>query len=322
MTPVSIIIPAWNEAKTLRATVQALLGIDYDKRKCEVIVVAGGDDNTYQIALELSPTMQGFSKYIALLQRPEGKNAAIQQGIKEAANEIIVLLDADTLVSKGWLRSMTSPIELGRCDLTIANPEPMRRNWVSDYYMITKTYFFHSITTFSGHSMAFKGDIVRKRLEYFFDEDVKVGVDYLLAKRFSEQGKQVMFSKDASVVTHLPSSLKYFILTELRWLTALISIEGPNYRSLACNITVVGALILAIPVSKIPFLYSLLFNSIYITKRAYLFLIASRQYKTNIRNIFGFVILSYIYHVIGLISHIKYFLGLSKGNYLCQGQRY
>ena len=151
-----------------------------------------------------------------------------------------------------------------------------------------------------------------------------MGVDYLLAKRFSEQGKQVMFSKDASVVTHLPSSLKYFILTELRWLTALISIEGPNYRSLACNITVVGALalILAVPVSKIPFLYSLLFNSIYITKRAYLFLIASRQYKTNIRNIFGFVILSYIYHVIGLISHIKYFLGLSKGNYLCQGQRY
>ena len=57
MTSVSIIIPAWNEAKTISATLEALLGIEYDKKCCEVIVVSGGNDNTYELARKLSRSM-------------------------------------------------------------------------------------------------------------------------------------------------------------------------------------------------------------------------------------------------------------------------
>jgi cellulose synthase/poly-beta-1,6-N-acetylglucosamine synthase-like glycosyltransferase len=188
--------------------------------------------------------------------------------------------------------------------------------------MITKTYFLDSITTFSGHSMAFKASEVKNRIEYFFDKDVKVGVDYLLAKKFLEEGRKIMFARDASVTTYLPSSFRYFVLTELRWITAFIKIEGVSYRALACNIAVVAALILAISLSKTLFILSVLFNSIYMTKRARIFFVASRRYKTNIGNIFGFIILSYTYHVVGLISHIRHYLGLSKEAYLYQGDRY
>ncbi len=322
MTSVSIIIPAWNEAKTLEATGQALLDIEYDKRKCEVIVVAGGDDDTYEIAQKLSASMEMFARYVVICQAPQGKNTAIQLGIKEAKNKIIVLLDADTIVSKEWLKRMIDPIEQGRCDLTIANPEPVEKNWVSDYYMITKAYFLDRITTFSGHSMAFETDIVRNRLDYFLDKDVRVGVDYLLAKRFFEQGREVKFVGDAHVITHLPSSLKYFVLTELRWLTALINIDGVSYRTLARNATVVAVLILAIPFSKTPFILSLLFHVIYMMKRTRMFLVGYRSCGSGIRSVFGFILLSYIYHVLGFICYVKHFLGLSKESYLYQGQRY
>jgi cellulose synthase/poly-beta-1,6-N-acetylglucosamine synthase-like glycosyltransferase len=322
MPSVSIIIPAWNEERTLKATLHALLEIDYDKKRCEVIVVAGGSDNTYEIAKSLLQTMEPFSGYIVLHQQPAGKNAAIQRGIIEAKNAIIVLLDADTIVTNQWLENMVEPIEQGKTDLTIANPEPVRKNWVSDYYMITKTYFLHSITTFSGHSMAFKASIVEERRGYFFDEDIKVGVDYLLAKRFLEQGQRIRFAKDARVITHLPSSLKYFVLCELRWITALINIQGVSYRALASNTVVVAALLFALPLSKTLFMLSALFNTLYIIKRVRMFVIASRHYTTSVRNIFGFLILSYTYHVIGLISHVNYFLGLRRGGHLYQGQRY
>jgi len=322
MKSVSIIIPAWNEERTLKATLYALLEIDYDKTRCEVIAVAGGSDNTYKIARSLVGPMKPFSRYVVLLQEPAGKNAAIQLGLNVANNAIIVLLDADTIVSKQWLTSMLHPIAQGKTDLTIANPNPVRKNWVSDYYMITKTYFLHRITTFSGHSMAFKASDVKNRLQYFFDRDVKVGVDYLLAKRFLEQGKKIMFVKDAYVTTHIPSSPKYFVRSESRWQTAFINIDGASYRSLTSNGIIVGALAAMVPLNKTLFIVALLLNTVYVIKRARIFLIGSKLYKSRIRNIFGFIILSYAYHLVGFISYLRYFLGLSEQKYLHQGQRY
>ena len=321
MISVTIIIPAWDEEKTMGASLRALLDVAYDKDRCEIVVVAGGGDNTYELAQELSATMGKFSKYTVIVQEPKGKNAAIQQGIKEAKNDIIVLLDTDTIVSEQWLKHMVAPIEQGTCDLTIANPEPLKRTWVSHYYMIIKTSLLDSILTYSGNSMAFKAEIVKDRLEYFFDRNVKVGVDYLLAKRFMRQGLKVVFARDASVLTYTPSSFKYFVLTELRWLTALINIDGVSYRALACNTAVVAALILAIPVSKTLFILSLLFNVAYMFKKARMFLVAFKRCNIGVTDIFGFIMLSYAYHVIGFISYIKYFLGLSGESYLYQGQR-
>lgn len=321
MTSVSFIIPAWNEERTLKATVEALLCMDYDKKMCEVIVVAGGSDSSYQIALDLTTPMAAFARYVVLRQGPHGKNAAIQQGIGSATGDITLLLDADTIVSEGCLKAMVAPIEQGACDLTVANPDPITRNWVSDYYMLTKAYLLDSITTFSGHAIAFRTSVVRDRVDYFFDRTVKVGVDYLLAKRFWEDGRKTMLARDARVKTHLASSLRYFVLTELRWLTALIKIDGVNCRTLACNTAVVVALVSAIPFCSPLFVLSVLFNTLYMAKRIRIFLAGSKRHKTNVRNMPGFLLLSYVHHAIGLVCHIKHFLGMSGRSYLYQGQR-
>ena len=321
MISVSIIIPAWNEETTLHATLQALLYIDYDKSKCEIIIVAGGGDRTYEIARSPFPGQEAFSRYIVLRQEPHGKNAAIQRGIKEAKNDIIVLLDADTIVTERWLKNMVWPIETGDAELTIANPYPIRRNWVSDYYMIIKTYLLNDISTFSGHAIGFRANTVEKKLEYFFDRSVKVGVDYLLMTRFLEHGLKIAFISNARVVTYLPYSLKYFLRTEMRWLTAYMNIKGVSYKALFCNAAVVGSLIFAIPFFGILSVLSLLFSVVYVGKRSRIFLVARREYRTEVTNIFGFVLLSYFYHAISLCSSVKHFLGLSRLDRLSQGQR-
>jgi len=233
-----------------------------------------------------------------------------------------VLLDADTLVTQPWLKRMVEPIEGGTSDLTIANPEALRRSWITDYYMITKTRYLDRITWHPGHSIAFKAITVNRRLDYFFDRHTKVGVDYLLQKRFVEQGREIMFVKEAAVKTRLPLSLKYFVLTELRWLTALINIDGVSYRSLACNSVILGSLMFLIPVGKMPFMLALLFNVLYIGKRVRMFFVTSKDCGVSVRNVFGFVALSYVCHLVGFICHVKYFLGLSKTTHLYQGERY
>lgn len=333
MMSVSIIIPAWNEEKSLRATLESLLEIDYDKSKCEIIVVAGGVDHTYEIARQLSTAMDIFSRYIVISQRPDGKNAAILDALNEAEKEIIVILDADTLVSKQWLKCMVEPIELGNCELTLANPEPMIKNWISDFYMIRKVFIFkHHRSRLFGNldwgicpgqgAIAMKASTIKGQENWLFDSEIKVGVDYLLINRSSILGDRVMYIEEASVMTHLPSSLKYFISVELRWLTGLLNISGVNSKELLATIIVIGALAFTVPVSKILFIFSAVFNSLYVAKKSHMFLIAKRFYRTDLRNIFGFIFLSYAYHLLRAMAHVKYFLRFSKGSHLHQGQRY
>jgi cellulose synthase/poly-beta-1,6-N-acetylglucosamine synthase-like glycosyltransferase len=321
MISVTIIIPAWNEEKVLEATLEALLAVDYDKKQCEVIVVAGGNDNTYEIAQQVSTTMEVFQRYVVLPQRKRGtKNAPIKQGLREVQNEMIVLLDADTIVSKDWLKRMVDPIEQGRCELTIANSEPVEKNWVSDYYMVIKTYYLDSITTHPGHAIAFRASVVENRPEYFFDENVWMGDDYVFQKKVIEEGHRTIFVREANVRTHYPCSLRYFVEIECRWALASIHLDGANFKNVMCNTIVIGALISLVPFSKTLLTLSSLFNVLYVAKKAHMFLVASKQYNTKLRRVFGFVFLSYLNHIVSFLSYICYFLGLRRDTYY-QGER-
>lgn len=321
MTSVSIIIPAWNEEKVLGTTLDALLAVDYDRRRCEVIVVAGGSDNTYEIARRISTTMEVFQRYVVLRQIGRGtKNAPIQQGLREVRNDIIVLLDADTIVSKDWLKSMLDPIEQGRCDLTIANSEPVVKNWVSDYYMVIKTYYLDRVTTHPGHAIALRASVVEDRPEYFFDENIWMGDDYVFQKRVMEEGHRVLVVREVNVETRYPCSLRYFMAIEFRWGMASIHMEGANFKNLLNNTIVVGALISLVLFSETLLILSSLFHVLYVTKKVHMFLVASRKYNTRLKRVFGFVLLSYMNHIVSLFSYICYFLGLRRDTYY-QGER-
>ncbi|MDY6836575.1 MAG: glycosyltransferase family 2 protein [Thermodesulfobacteriota bacterium] len=321
MLPVSIIVPAWNEEKVLSKTFQALGGVDYEREKSELIVVAGGEDKTYEVAKDLAGLKHPFSRNIVIPQEGRGtKNAAIQQGIREAKNPVIVLLDADTIVSPRWLTQLVEPIERGECDLAIANSEPIRRNWVSDYFMIIKTSSAEEITTYPGHSLALRADIVLRDVDHFFDESIWMGDDYMLVTRVKEAGGNTMFVRSALVKTHFPCSLRYFIKIETKWLTAFINFNGVNPRTLLKSTVIMASLLTLMPFSWILFTGSLVFHGAYVGKKLKMFRLAAKQYETKTIRLFGFIFLSYLYHVLNLAAHIRYFLGMWQDSYY-QGQR-
>jgi cellulose synthase/poly-beta-1,6-N-acetylglucosamine synthase-like glycosyltransferase len=321
MLPVSIVVPAWNEEKTLQATFQALEEVHYDKAKGELIVVAGGEDKTYEVARELIELKKPFFRNIVIRQQMRRtKNAAIQQAIREARNPVLVLLDADTIVSPYWLRQLVDPIERGESDLTIANSEPIRRNWVSDYYMIIKTLFAEEITTYPGHSIAVRTDIVVRDVGHFFDENIWMGDDYVLVTRVRQAGGNTMFVKEAMVQTHFPCSVKYFINIETRWLTAFINLNGLRARTLLNSVVVVASLFMLIPFSWVLFTLSVVFHGAYVTSRVQMFRLAAKQYDTKTIRLFGFIFLSYLYHFLQLAAHTRYLLGIWQDTYY-QGQR-
>ena len=99
---VTIIIPAYNEEKSINRTIQSALSLDYPKDKIEVMVIDDGSkDKTYSIAKDIKDgRLKVFSKKNA------GKASALNFAIKRSKGEIVVTMDADTYVEKDALKLM------------------------------------------------------------------------------------------------------------------------------------------------------------------------------------------------------------------------
>lgn len=90
----SIIIPTFNRASTLRRTVQALLCQDSGAQDCEIIVVDdGSSDNTFQVVSDLTGMSPIEVRY--LHQENRGAGAARNHGLREARGDIILFVDDD-----------------------------------------------------------------------------------------------------------------------------------------------------------------------------------------------------------------------------------
>ena len=97
---VTVIVPVWNEEKTLGGTIESLLALDYPKDKLDILIVDDGStDNTRQVAntYKTHPEVRVFSKTNG------GKHTAVNLGISKARGEFIGCLDADSYVDKNAL---------------------------------------------------------------------------------------------------------------------------------------------------------------------------------------------------------------------------
>jgi len=84
---VTVLIPAYNEAQNIAATIQNKLEQDYPSDRLEIIVISDGStDGTDDIVREFS------SQKVRLIRREqrEGKAAGLNEGVRHASGEILV----------------------------------------------------------------------------------------------------------------------------------------------------------------------------------------------------------------------------------------
>lgn len=92
---VTIIVPIWNEEKTVVKTVLSILDLNYPKDKLFVMVVDdGSSDNSWQVVQQFKDHPQ-----VLLHQKPNGgKYTALNYAIEHSTSEYIGCLDADSFV--------------------------------------------------------------------------------------------------------------------------------------------------------------------------------------------------------------------------------
>jgi peptidoglycan-N-acetylglucosamine deacetylase len=93
--PVSVLVPAYNEEDVIVRTVNSALAGDY--QQIEVVVV---NDGSVDRTAELLETHFGADPRVRIIhQSNRGKSAALTRALREAHNEIVVTIDADTSIA-------------------------------------------------------------------------------------------------------------------------------------------------------------------------------------------------------------------------------
>jgi biofilm PGA synthesis N-glycosyltransferase PgaC len=115
---VSLVIPAHKEGDTIGRTLDALLAVDYPSY--EVIVVNDGSpDDTATVVRRYLHT-----GVVRLLDKTvnEGKAMGLNDAIPLCRGEIVVVLDADIVVTRGVLRALVPHFQSSRVGAVTGNP--------------------------------------------------------------------------------------------------------------------------------------------------------------------------------------------------------
>ena len=104
---ISVLIPAWNEEKTISKTIRAVLDSDYPRDKLELIVI---NDKSADNTLE---EMKKFKDEVTIIDNEEnlGKPGSLNKAIKLATSDIIAVVDADSYPNKESIKQMVAYFE-------------------------------------------------------------------------------------------------------------------------------------------------------------------------------------------------------------------
>jgi glycosyltransferase involved in cell wall biosynthesis len=164
----SVIIPAYNEEKTIARVLEAVLKLD---RLLEIVVVNDcSGDGTQQEAERIAardPRVRIFRHVVN-----QGKTAALKTGIAETKGEIVIIQDADLEYNPEEIPEVIAPILNGRADVVFGSRFLVRKaaRVLYFYHFLANKFltFFSDILTNinltdveTGYK-AFRGDIIRK----------------------------------------------------------------------------------------------------------------------------------------------------------------
>ena len=131
----SIVIPTYNRAGELRATLRSLSKLE-SPDPWEVIVADNNStDDTRQVVLDAATGFPVELRYV--FEREQGRSAALNAAIRESRGSIIVTTDDDVRVAPDWLSHASDALERFDCDYVGGRVLPLwgapRPEWIPNH---------------------------------------------------------------------------------------------------------------------------------------------------------------------------------------------
>jgi cellulose synthase/poly-beta-1,6-N-acetylglucosamine synthase-like glycosyltransferase/peptidoglycan/xylan/chitin deacetylase (PgdA/CDA1 family) len=217
--PVSIVVPAFNEAVGIERAVRSLAASNYSD--FEIIVVDDGStDGTGEIVDRLQ--LPGVK---VVRQANLGKPAALNRGIEAARHEVVAMVDADTIFEPETLQRLVRPLrdnDVGAVsgNTKVGNRRRLLGRWqhieyVMGFNLDRRLYdVLQCMPTVPGAIGAFK----RSALEEAGGVSAAtLAEDTDLTLAIGRAGWRVVYVEDARAWTEAPSSLRALWRQRFRW---------------------------------------------------------------------------------------------------------
>lgn len=214
----SIIIPAYNEEKVIRTTIESLLYTDYPDKEI-ILVDDGSTDKTLEIALQYKDKIKVVHK------ENGGKASALNLGLLYATSQIITVIDADTIIGPSSLKSIAKSIMQQNVAAVAGNIKIRNKvNWLTwcqalEYLsgiqiMRRGLDYFGAITIVPGALGAFKKEKLLEAGTYHKETLVE---DFDATIKVLRSGMVVSASNSATAYTQAPQTIRDFYKQRKRW---------------------------------------------------------------------------------------------------------
>jgi glycosyltransferase involved in cell wall biosynthesis len=111
----SIIVPVFNEARTVRAVIDRLLTIDLPVPREILVVDDGSTDGTGDVLDRAAA--EGLGVTVIRMPQNGGKGTAIRAGLARATGTIVAIQDADLELDPAQLATLVQPIVSGQASV-------------------------------------------------------------------------------------------------------------------------------------------------------------------------------------------------------------
>jgi|SRR3989338_6434164 len=239
---VSIVIPAYNEEKRIKATVMSILGLDYPRDKIELIVVNDGSkDNTVKVVKKIISENHHFDIRL-ISQSNKGKGAALNNGMRNCKGEFFVCFDADSFVEENALNIMLPYFAEDNVAavlpiIKVAKPKNLlqRMQWFE--YNVNMFYKYllgrlDCIHVLPGPFSVYKKSILKK--VGGFDENHNLTEDLEMALRLQKNSYKIIQLKSPTVTTIAPDNFKALYKQRNRWYKGSV-LNVVKYRGMLLN---------------------------------------------------------------------------------------
>jgi cellulose synthase/poly-beta-1,6-N-acetylglucosamine synthase-like glycosyltransferase len=239
---VAVLIPAFNEAHCIAETIQALdaAAERYDA-SCRVYVVDNGSqDGTPELASDALGKCRRL-KGTVLECRAPGKSRALNFGLSQVDEDVVVRIDADTLVAPSLLREIVpwfwDPSVGGATGLPL--PKPTTPRWLHPLRMIEVYYgiaFLRVAQSAADGVMVMPGPVASYRRELLrelggFAEGIN-GEDADITMRIGRLGYRIVTDPTIQVYTEVPENLAQLREQRQRWARGVFHMAGRNMSTI------------------------------------------------------------------------------------------
>ncbi|MET9563274.1 bifunctional polysaccharide deacetylase/glycosyltransferase family 2 protein [Streptomyces tauricus] len=216
--PVSVIVPAYNEKECIANTLKSLA---QSTHLIEIIVVDDGStDGTKEIAEAL-----GMPNVRVIRQENAGKPAALNNGVRNASHDIVVMMDGDTVFEADTVRQLVQPFADPDVGAVAGNAKVGNRNtiigawqhieYVMGFNLDRRMYdLLRCMPTIPGAIGAFRREAVLA-VGGMSEDTLAEDTDITIAMH--REGWRVVYQEHAKAWTEAPASLKQLWSQRYRW---------------------------------------------------------------------------------------------------------